>query len=199
MLLGLREPLKNSGSLIDASHSRQPLIKGERLVRYEVNAVMTTTGRTKLIPRQFRVTSVILGIVKYITALRFVVRTRSVQKSVSGYIAQWLERLTADQQVPGSNPGVPFLCSSRRSMPRKVGGGIACSSRLSFPLSKPLIIGIDLRKNAIERFSCTICQTLSGRPSGSCVWCAYLLFLRVPNCCTFSPRHFGRVAKASAC
>ena len=25
-----------------------------------------------------------------------------------GYIAQWLERLTADQQVPGSNPGVPF-------------------------------------------------------------------------------------------
>ena len=26
-----------------------------------------------------------------------------------GYIAQWLERLTADQQVPGSNPGVPFV------------------------------------------------------------------------------------------
>ena len=25
-----------------------------------------------------------------------------------GYIAQWLERLTADQQVPGSTPGVPF-------------------------------------------------------------------------------------------
>ena len=25
-----------------------------------------------------------------------------------GYIAQWLEQLTADQQVPGSNPGVPF-------------------------------------------------------------------------------------------
>ena len=24
-----------------------------------------------------------------------------------GYIAQWLERLTADQQVPSSNPGVP--------------------------------------------------------------------------------------------
>ena len=28
----------------------------------------------------------------------------------TGYIAQWLERLTADQQVPGSNPGVPSLC-----------------------------------------------------------------------------------------
>lgn len=27
----------------------------------------------------------------------------------NGYIAQWLERLTADQQVPGSNPGVPSL------------------------------------------------------------------------------------------
>ena len=26
-----------------------------------------------------------------------------------GYIAQWSERLTADQQVPGSNPGVPFM------------------------------------------------------------------------------------------
>ena len=28
-----------------------------------------------------------------------------------GYIAQWLERLTADQQVPGSNPGVPSTYS----------------------------------------------------------------------------------------
>ena len=38
-------------------------------------------------------------------------------KSIStGYIAQWLERLTADQQVPGSNPGVPFFfCKSRPS------------------------------------------------------------------------------------
>ena len=26
-----------------------------------------------------------------------------------GCIAQWLERLTADQQVPGSNPGAPSL------------------------------------------------------------------------------------------
>ena len=31
---------------------------------------------------------------------------------VCGHVAQWLERLTADQPVPGSNPGVPFemLC-----------------------------------------------------------------------------------------
>ena len=33
-----------------------------------------------------------------------------------GYIAQWLERLTADQQVPGSNPGVPFMAKDTRSM-----------------------------------------------------------------------------------
>ena len=33
---------KNCVSHIDASHSRQPLVKGERLVRYEVNAVMTS-------------------------------------------------------------------------------------------------------------------------------------------------------------
>ena len=31
---------KNCDSHVDASHSRQPLAKGERLVRYEVNAVM---------------------------------------------------------------------------------------------------------------------------------------------------------------
>ena len=32
--------LKNWWNHIDASHSRQPLVKGERLVRYEVNAVI---------------------------------------------------------------------------------------------------------------------------------------------------------------
>ena len=32
-----------------------------------------------------------------------------------GYIAQWLERLTADQQVPGSNPGVPFSLARQTS------------------------------------------------------------------------------------
>jgi hypothetical protein len=38
--VGDQGPRKNLGSHIDASHSRQPLVKGERLVRYEVNAVM---------------------------------------------------------------------------------------------------------------------------------------------------------------
>ena len=36
-----QESRKNSEIHIDVSHSRQPLVKGERLVRYEVNTVMT--------------------------------------------------------------------------------------------------------------------------------------------------------------
>ena len=39
-------------------------------------------------------------------------RESSRRRRAIGYIAQWLERLTADQQVPGSNPGVPFLQSA---------------------------------------------------------------------------------------
>ena len=39
---------KHLNSHIDASHSRQPLVKGERLVRYEVNAVMLSLGGTIL-------------------------------------------------------------------------------------------------------------------------------------------------------
>ena len=39
MSLGHETPQK-FGTHIDASHSRQPLVKGERLVRYEVNAVI---------------------------------------------------------------------------------------------------------------------------------------------------------------
>ena len=31
--------------------------------------------------------------------------------TANGYIAQWLERLTADQHAPGSNPGVPSVLS----------------------------------------------------------------------------------------
>ena len=41
--------------------------------------------------------------------------------TASGYIAQWLERLTADQQVPGSNPGVPFSDFDWVSLVRGVG------------------------------------------------------------------------------
>ena len=43
--VGALELRKNWGSHIDASHSRQPLVKGERLVRHEVNAVMAINAR----------------------------------------------------------------------------------------------------------------------------------------------------------
>ena len=43
-----------------------------------------------------------------------------------GYIAQWLERMTADQQVPGSDPGVPF--PYMRAMSRLVALRMYCSS-----------------------------------------------------------------------
>jgi hypothetical protein len=42
--LGAQSSPKNFISHIDASLSRQPLVKGERLVRYEVNAVMLLGG-----------------------------------------------------------------------------------------------------------------------------------------------------------
>ena len=42
---GTRRSLKHSGSHIDASHSRQYLVQGERLVLYEVNAAMSSLTR----------------------------------------------------------------------------------------------------------------------------------------------------------
>ena len=47
--IGARRLHKNSGSHIDASLSRQPLVKGERLVRYEVNAVIAAYDAMKRI------------------------------------------------------------------------------------------------------------------------------------------------------
>jgi hypothetical protein len=48
--LGTISPRKNLVSHIDASLSRQPLVKGERLVRYEVNAVMAFGGGANRAP-----------------------------------------------------------------------------------------------------------------------------------------------------
>jgi hypothetical protein len=41
---------------------------------------------------------------------------------VCGHVAQWLERPTADLQVPGSNPGVPFemLCCVPSRLMREI-------------------------------------------------------------------------------
>ena len=45
-----------------------------------------------------------------------------------GYIGQWLERLTADQQVPGSNPGVPCAMEGAKlagnAVPKFGGAGV---------------------------------------------------------------------------
>ncbi len=38
--------------------------------------------------------------------------TAAFPAACDAYTAQWSERLTADQQVPGSNPGVPYLLPS---------------------------------------------------------------------------------------
>ena len=46
-----RRSRNNGGSRIDVSHSRQPLVKGERLVRYEVNAVMLLATEWASSPR----------------------------------------------------------------------------------------------------------------------------------------------------
>ena len=43
-----RSPTKNCEIHIDVSHSRQPLVKGERLVRYEVNTVMLEDSTRKV-------------------------------------------------------------------------------------------------------------------------------------------------------
>ena len=48
------------------------------------------------------------------------------RKVADGSIAQWLERLTADQQVPGSNPGWPFMSAGARWE-----CGLACCSYCS--------------------------------------------------------------------
>jgi hypothetical protein len=56
-----------------------------------------------------------------------------------GYIAQWLERLTADQQVPGSNPGVP----SYNLFPLEMCAGKIAKRSVAMPkLISPLAINV---------------------------------------------------------
>ena len=64
-------------------------------------------------------------------------------QQAAGYIAQWLERLTADQQVPGSNPGVPFPCSDSATTAAMKVLPLPASSRSRVPrapmLSNPML------------------------------------------------------------
>ena len=59
-----------------------------------------------------------------------------------GYIAQWLERLTADQQVPGSNPGVPLrtmLVPRGSAKPSKSHARDTSATRLRAPIPAPWV------------------------------------------------------------
>ena len=51
--MGSCDPSKIDTSYIDASHSRQPLVKGERLVRYEVNVGLRSVTRKMRINASF--------------------------------------------------------------------------------------------------------------------------------------------------
>ena len=92
-----------------------------------------------------------------------------------GYIAQWLERLTADQQVPGSNPGVPLVWCSSQPVPARSGalgaGGLLPADYGQAGVdwkggSSP--VGIEpLQKGLRGRISpfCTLSQNGYGDPS----------------------------------
>ena len=62
--VGSQSPRKKIGSHIDASHSRQPLVKGERLVRYEVNAVMLLERVTSFFQKEI-ITSLSVAAVRH--------------------------------------------------------------------------------------------------------------------------------------
>jgi hypothetical protein len=69
----------------------------------------------------------------------------------NGYIAQWLERLTADQQVPGSNPGVPSLCARFLFGFRVLFVRLACAAALACLSSLASCLG----------FVCSSCASLT--------------------------------------
>ena len=59
-------------------------------------------------------------------------------KEGTGYIAQWSERLTADQQVPGSNPGVFSFCFLPFSLPTSTSHLHPLESFLEKHLEEPM-------------------------------------------------------------
>ena len=61
VLVGTHRFRKNWRSHIDASHSRQPLVKGERLVRYQVNAVMQLWCKSTTANRAVAIIVLVVG------------------------------------------------------------------------------------------------------------------------------------------
>ena len=85
--VGAERLLKNSRSHIDASHSRQPLVKGERLVRYEVNAVMglqsdCSNVKVNAVFRRARDTGISKSLTNYTASTRLEVLLRMGKERV---------------------------------------------------------------------------------------------------------------------
>ena len=88
-----------------------------------------------------RVVLLKLGLGSVLLASRPLSRSRmpSIARFISGfigYIAQWLERLTADQQVPGSNPVCPL---SRAMQCRYDNANIASKSAWAYVRTQSII------------------------------------------------------------
>ena len=128
--MGLREPLKNSGSHIDASHSRQPLVKGERLVRYEVNAVMLFKHCNRLVLRSSVLQSCFPGAAQCFAQAS---RLDSSCCKLGNESAGQAEHITADNPWQRDREMVRKESRERKEhslLPRRV----CCSQRCAMPV-----------------------------------------------------------------
>ena len=111
-----------------------------------------------------------------------------------GYIAQWSERLTADQQVPGSNPGAPFTYARNISRRRRIRRAKGIISAWIFRLRLDFVTGAGscVSSELVSRPCCSVVfMSMQSRPPQqlSCVWRAYLdmcLVFRVRFGCVLS-------------
>ena len=110
-MLGPEGPSKIPGSHIDASHSRQPLVKGERLVRYEVNAVMPAS-RPPFLWRE--------APCAHVTARRCL-RVRFPRRQLA-------PRLQGPSQYTWRNPHLRILAEGAVALPVTLSGGALFAS-----------------------------------------------------------------------
>ena len=83
-LVGTQGSLKNCISHIDASHSRQPLVKGERLVRYEVNAVIVRVDTI------FESVNLYIFIMVFDAIINYIILNTLMQVSSAGMCSSWV-------------------------------------------------------------------------------------------------------------
>ena len=96
--VGSQGPLVKPGSHIDASHARQPLVKGERLVRYEVEAVMIIKDTSEPLQKWRRILPVLVIDVRLRLRMH-TLRTRAPTRHVSP---------VPDQVGPAQPPGASW-------------------------------------------------------------------------------------------